>query len=241
MPYTYLIGWSKHQKFYYGARWAKNCDPSDLWKTYFTSSTHVWDFRKEHGEPDIVIIRKIFNDVSKCKKHERKVLERMNVLTEDKWLNKNINGMFLPHGPQSKRHVDKRVQAGIETKKKKGTFYGVVSWTKETNPDAAEKVSKALTGKAKSSAHKDKMKFRPQDTTIVTCPHCNKTGDYKNMQRWHMERCRSNPNRITDKDPNLVTCSVCGYSALQSPNFYRNHNNNCTHLGPIDQSHKLRK
>jgi len=53
-PYTYLIGWTAHNKFYYGARWSNDCDPSDLWQTYFTSSRHVKRFRDEHGEPDIV-------------------------------------------------------------------------------------------------------------------------------------------------------------------------------------------
>lgn len=33
-PYTYLIGWSKHNKFYYGVRYAKNSNPKELWITY---------------------------------------------------------------------------------------------------------------------------------------------------------------------------------------------------------------
>lgn len=37
-PYTYLIGWSKHNIWYYGKRTAKNCHPNDFWVTYFTSS-----------------------------------------------------------------------------------------------------------------------------------------------------------------------------------------------------------
>ena len=47
------------------------------------------------------------------------------------------------------------------------------------------------------------------------------------MKRWHMERCKHNPNRLTDKDPKEITCSKCGYITKQSPNFYRNHNDNC--------------
>lgn len=30
-PYTYLIGWSKQNKFYYGRRTAKNCHPKEFW------------------------------------------------------------------------------------------------------------------------------------------------------------------------------------------------------------------
>lgn len=31
MPYVYLIGWSKESMFYYGVRYSKHADPSDLY------------------------------------------------------------------------------------------------------------------------------------------------------------------------------------------------------------------
>lgn len=226
MPYTYLIGWSNQNKFYYGARWAKDCSPDDLWNTYFTSSKHVKAFREEHGEPDIIQIRKVFDDIDKCKLHERKALKKLNVLRSDKWLNKNINGMFLPIGVQSKEHITKRVQSGIETRKRNGT-YGIITWTKDTNPDGANKISKAHKNKPKSAEHIANMRNRPQDTIILTCPYCEKTGDYKNMNRWHMDRCKHNLNRVTDIDPKLITCSKCGHTTKASPNFYRYHNEHC--------------
>lgn len=226
MPYTYLIGWSSQNKFYYGARWAKDCSPDDLWNTYFTSSKHVKAFRKEHGEPDIIQIRKVFDDVDKCKLHERKALKKLNVLHNDKWLNKNINGMFLPTGPQSKEHIAKRIAAQVETKKKNGT-YDKPSWTPETHPEIVEKLRKAHLGKPKSAQHIANMRKRPQDTATLTCPHCDKIGDYKNMKRWHMDRCKHNLNRVTDADPKLVTCTSCGHTVKQSPNFYQYHNEHC--------------
>jgi hypothetical protein len=89
--YTYLIGWSKLNKFYYGVRYSKNCTPEDLWKTYFTSSKYVRKFRKENGEPDIIQIRKTFNDSLKARLFENKVLKRLNVIKNEKWLNKTDN------------------------------------------------------------------------------------------------------------------------------------------------------
>lgn len=226
MPYSYLIGWTAHNKYYYGARWAKDCSPTDLWSTYFTSSKHVKTFRKKYGEPDIIQVRKVFDDVDKCRIHEYKVLERLNVLKDDKWLNKNVNGRFLPTGPHSQEHIAKRIQSGLVTRKQNGT-YGRPQWTKETHPDAIEKLRKAQQGKPKSPEHVDNMRKRPQDTSTLTCPHCNKTGEYKNMKRWHMDRCKHNPNRVTDIDPKLATCSKCGHTAKASPNFYRYHNEHC--------------
>ena len=59
-PYTYVIGWSTLGKWYYGCRYAKKCDPAELWVSYHTSSKYVKEMRKNFGEPDIVEVRRIF-------------------------------------------------------------------------------------------------------------------------------------------------------------------------------------
>ena len=58
-PYTYMIGWSRLDQWYYGARYAQNCHPSDLWTTYFTSSKTVASFRELYGEPDIIRVDRL--------------------------------------------------------------------------------------------------------------------------------------------------------------------------------------
>jgi len=90
---------------------------------------------------------------------------------------------------QSPEHVEKRMK-----KLREGSHR---SWcrgkTKDTDTrlaDLGRKMSEILKGKPKSESHKLAMRSRPQDTMILTCPHCNKTGDYKNMKRWHMDNCR---------------------------------------------------
>ena len=77
-PYTYLIGWSNHNKWYYGVRYAKDCHPIDLWTTYFTSSKSVLEYRNKYGEPDIIEVRKVFDDMTSAIKYETKVLKRLN-------------------------------------------------------------------------------------------------------------------------------------------------------------------
>ena len=90
---------------------------------------------------------------------------------------------------QTREHIEKRM-----TKLRDGSH---VSWsrgkTKDTDPILAEvskKISEKLTGKPKSEEHKKAMRNRPQDTARLTCPHCAKEGDYKNMKRWHMDNCK---------------------------------------------------
>ena len=88
-PYTYLIGWKDQQKYYYGVRYAKNCFPGDFWIKYFTSSPAVTAMRVEHGDPDIIQIRKTFSTKEQARRWETRVLTRMNVVIREDFLNKN--------------------------------------------------------------------------------------------------------------------------------------------------------
>ena len=91
-PYTYLIKWSSTNMKYYGVRYAKNCHPNDLWTSYFTSSDYVEEYRKIHGEPDIIQIRKIFpDDPISARRWESKVLYRLQAGSKLDYLNKMDN------------------------------------------------------------------------------------------------------------------------------------------------------
>lgn len=87
VPYTYIIGWSKYNKFYYGRRTSNKCNPSDLWKTYFTSSKYVKEFRIKYGEPDIIQIRKTFATNEDCCKWESKLLKKIDAEKNNNFLN----------------------------------------------------------------------------------------------------------------------------------------------------------
>jgi len=95
IPYTYLIGWSQYDKWYYGRRTSAKCNPAELWVTYFTSSSHVKHFTNQFGDPDVIIVRKCFDSILKCAEWESKVLRRMNVEDSAKFLNrKNGDSAF---------------------------------------------------------------------------------------------------------------------------------------------------
>lgn len=90
IPYTYRIKWSKTGMNYYGVRYAKNCHPDEFWIKYFTTSDYVTKYRKEHGEPDIIQIRKKFlteNRVDDAREWEHRVLTRLDVIDRGDYLN----------------------------------------------------------------------------------------------------------------------------------------------------------
>lgn len=91
--YTYLIKFLPTGQVYYGSRCGKNCNPSEFWVKYFTSSKVVKNLIKEHGKESFVYeIRKTFNDPKDAQKWERKVLRRMDVARKSYFLNKS-NGV----------------------------------------------------------------------------------------------------------------------------------------------------
>ncbi len=101
MAYTYLIGWSSLNLYYYGVRFAKNCKPEDLWTKYFTSSKKVKSMALIHGSPDIVQIRRIFEDEQKARNWEAKVIRRTGAVKSNMWLNQSENnGKFYHSGPR---------------------------------------------------------------------------------------------------------------------------------------------
>ena len=104
IPYTYLVGWTKLNKFYYGVEYAlikKIANPINFWTTYFTSSNIVLYLRESIGEPDIIQIRKQFNSGSNETRSKRAIMWEKTVLTRiditnNKWLNGRIGGDICP-------------------------------------------------------------------------------------------------------------------------------------------------
>jgi len=224
IPYTYVIVNNVTHQKYYGARWSKDCHPNDLWVTYFTSSKHVKRLIKMYGADSFTAqVRRVFTDVATCKDWEQRVLRRLKVTTNEMWLNKNINGKFLPYGRQSPEHVAKRIAKLCEYNKRH---------SRVLSEETKRKISATSKGKPKpmTDEHKQNLKCHSNNSTQVTCPHCGKIGQLTNMKRWHFDRCKKNPNRVSDLDGKLIICSKCGHTAKSSANFFRYHEDNCSHV-----------
>jgi hypothetical protein len=153
MAYTYLIGWSEFNKWYYGVRFAKNSMPNDLWVTYFTSSKEVKKFREEHGEPDIISIRKIFDNPTSARLWENKVLKRIDAKNSPKWLNKTDN---IAPGNGAYYHTS-------EIRKKKSLSHIGLKHTEETK----KKIGHAHKGVPKDSLRGRK---RPEFAALISKP-----------------------------------------------------------------------
>lgn len=79
-PFTYRVRFIPTGEYYYGVRYAKNCNPSDLWTKYFTSSKKVKNLIKKYGKDSFEYeIRKIFNTSEDAILWEHRVNSRTKI------------------------------------------------------------------------------------------------------------------------------------------------------------------
>ena len=117
--FTYLIVNKVTNNVYYGARYARGCDPSDLWTTYFTSSKIVKLAIKKYGVDSFVVeVRKTFgSDYKRCLKWEHTVLRRLKVNTRGDFYNLEISGVpSLMYGEDNWGYGLKRPDASLRMK-----------------------------------------------------------------------------------------------------------------------------
>lgn len=166
-PYTYLIGWTREGKYYYGVRHARGCYPEDLWVSYFSSSKEVKKYRELYGDPDIIEIRKVFDQGNQARLWEQKVLRRLNVAHSEYWLNKsNSDGKFYNKGHSeetkqklSRANIGKKMSPESiakrqQTRKNKGvtTCFGRV-----LSEDHKEKIRERMVGRVLTPEWKAKI------------------------------------------------------------------------------------
>lgn len=154
--YVYLIGWTKLNVWYCGSRYSSNCHPSDFWKTYFTSSKHVKEFRNVHGDPDHIEILMEFDNRKDAIIYEKQKLKEFDVLKKENWLNKQIGGILFcnmtPRSEETKKKIRKallgkpRIPHSEEAKRKMSEAAKKRTITTEMR----EKISKTLSGRKQS-------------------------------------------------------------------------------------------
>jgi hypothetical protein len=170
VPYTYLIGWTSLNTWYYGRRTKAGCHPSEFWVKYFTSSSDVSNFRNKHGEPDVIQVRKTFkknNAITECIKHEVTVIRRIKAVQNTNWLNKG--------------------NAGIEF----DTTGKVIAKNLETGKSVVVELTEFKLNPTKLVGINSGIQFKK-----LGCIWCNKEIPINNITN-HELYCCQNPNKIT--------------------------------------------
>jgi len=226
-PYTYLIGWSEQDKWYYGVRYAKNCNPDELWVKYFTSSNYVKEFRKQYGEPDITQVRKVFDNQNSALLWEEKVLRKINANNNDKFLNANVAGAIssdasskakkkywdnLSQEQRSAAVLATRNKISTEVRRKSASVAGKASTEKRTAEQKLEFGRRAA-------------KARNQSMTAEQKRACGIKGMESRWSAMTSEERSLYTSKRMEKVP-LETCIHCGRT-LRKNQITRFHNDNC--------------
>lgn len=215
IPFTYKLIFKPTGQYYYGVRWAKGCNPKDLWVTYFTSSKHIKKLIKKYGEEAFEYkVTKIFTSKKDAGEWETNILKRVNANRNGKMLNKAIN---MPVWDASGLRVIHHVETHLET------FHDVnielpVGWVygqsqshinnnqkshlilySDPNYKPWNKGGGKPTGPCKES-RKNAIKEARINTPKIACTYCEKEVDPGNFKRFHGEQCKLNPNI----DPQLI-------------------------------------
>lgn len=199
-PFTYLIGWSKLDRWYYGVRTKKGCSPSDLWTKYFTSSKVVDVYREYNGEPDVIEVRRVFDNADIACTWEEIVLRRVGVMSDPRWLNLAINGRINNFGRKHSASTLLKMSAWQKGRK----------WKHPMPEETRLKISEAQKGKKlteQDKQNKSEASFRRWARTIDRrvkkareqrqCQHCGLTCATNTFTRWHGDRCRYNVKRLS--------------------------------------------
>lgn len=197
MAFTYLIGWSGANKWYIGSRWAEGCAPSDLWKSYFTSSKYVRAFRKKHGEPDIIEVGRVFESKKAAIEHEAFLLKINRAKERECFLNKSDGCVFDPADPE----IRERIREALTGKKLSNWHRERIALGKIGNANRKGTVTseqgRRNIGRAKlGTRHSDETKRKMSQTragrkfSLVECPHCGKIGGESAMKQWHFNHCK---------------------------------------------------
>lgn len=194
-PYTYLVKCIPEGTIYYGVRYAKYCNPNDLWNTYFTSSKYIKELIIKYGKDKFIVeIRKIFSDVKSAQIWEQKVLRRMDVINRVIFINKTNNISISPEccGHNKGKTGELCHRTGV-----KNPFLSNFNKqrTGERNHMFGRKGELAPGWGKRGELHHNFGKKNEKQIAInkikLTCPHCNYTGcGIGNMSRWHFDNCK---------------------------------------------------
>ena len=197
-PYTYLIGWKELNLYYYGVRYSNNCDPSDLFITYFTSCKKVKELYNNYGFPDIITIRKIFNDKESAIRWEAKVLQRLKVQTKPYWINRNVAGAFK-NKPEDYKNIGIKISNTRKLRKIQAWNKGL---TKHTD-DRVKKYSQTQKGRKMSEENRKKLRKPKSNTENMKKP---KSDEHKKNISIGVKKYFSNLDnkKVSDRQKNII-------------------------------------
>jgi hypothetical protein len=129
----------------------------------------------------VAVSKKLQSDLSR-KVALRRIAEGTHNFSSE--LSKEVQARRLQEGTHN--FQGKQGSLNAVQRNKKLVELGKHPWAGEKGSEHNSKVAKE---RVKSGTHNFQLQTNP-NLTIVTCPHCNKTGSRPAMLRWHFDNCK---------------------------------------------------
>lgn len=241
-PYTYLIKHRPSGKVYYGFRAANKVDPEqDLWKQYFTSSLKVQQLIEETGTDSFdVEIRRIFESKEQAVSWETRVLRRCKVLTDDRWINKNIAGYIVPTDESRKKiseyHKDKPKSDEHKQNLSKSQKGSKRPWSAKNLPTDTKGENNGMFGKHHSEEAKKKIgeknkihmqgENNPMKKVVWTEERRKSMGDRARGTKWTQEAIDARSEKLRGQKRQKLHCEHCNRDIAVG--WFNRHGDNCS-------------
>lgn len=149
MYFTYLVKCIPTNQFYYGVCYKRGVSADRLWTTYFTSSKSVHRLIEDYGSDAFEVeIRRTFETSEAARLWESKVLKRMNVVKDPRWLNRTDLYSFAPRYGDDNHAKDPEVIAKMlrtnEVRAQEAGFESFASRISQMNPAKDPGVAKKI-------------------------------------------------------------------------------------------------
>lgn len=150
---------------------------------------------KKYGTNNIktLWVSEPFYNNSNLKEFALFLSEELDIVNSNEWANlKEENGL---DGGGDWSHVKGKKQSQEHIQKLSAIRKGKSPWNKgKITPDSVkEKIKQSSLGRIpwnKGLIGSQCSKYKGIKQNTVICPHCNKTGGYQVMGRWHFDNCK---------------------------------------------------
>jgi len=190
VPFTYVVTHISSGIRYYGVRFAKNCHPDDLGKSYLSSSDILREKIISEGTDNFKFeVRKTFNTAEEACRWENKFLMRVKAAQSPLWFNRSNGAKSFYNKVVSEETKEKMRKPKSESHRRKLAKHldkhrKIPEWTE----DRKRKQSKAMKGNRNAAGTPawNSGKVMPKRV----CPHCEKSGGGSSMTRYHFDNCK---------------------------------------------------
>lgn len=190
IPYTYLIKFIPENKFYYGVRYKKGCNPSDLFTTYFTSCKVIKKLVAEYGIDCFSWeIRKVFDGADDARRWETKVLQRIRAAQRSDFINQTNNISIPPpkfKSPETRKKISEANKGKIlsDSTKQLLSMKAKQRYKDKVNHPMFGKTHSSTTKEKISRVHKNKIISDEQKLLLSEKSKNNETHKYLNKWRY---------------------------------------------------------